>query len=85
MEILKGNCGKVRGQQEWQDTGRQGELCTLIRLAWREILPLLARRKGQNCYFLASSLEEEEAARFTENFAFRKPTFSRIRPFEAAG
>ena len=65
MEILKGNLGKVRGQWEWQDTGRQGELFTLIKLAWRENLPLPARRKGQNCYFLASSLEEEEASRFT--------------------
>jgi len=39
--------------------------------------------KGQNYYFLASFLSEEEAARFTENFAFRKPTAPWLRPFEA--
>ena len=74
MEILKGYCARVRGQQKWQDTGLQDELFALFKLAWLENARLLARREGQNYYFLASFLSEEEAARFTENFAFRKPT-----------
>ena len=84
MEILKGYCAKVRGQQKWQDAGLQDELFALFKLAWLENARLLARREGQNYYFLASFLSEEEAARFTENFAFRKPTVPWLRPFEAA-
>ena len=84
MEILKGYCAKVRGQQKWQDTGLQDELFALFKLAWLENARLLARRKGQNYYFLASFLSEEESARFTENLAFRKPTVPWLRPFEAA-
>jgi hypothetical protein len=83
MEILKGYCVKVRGQQEWRDTGLQDELFALFKLAWLENARLLARRKGQNYYFLASFLGEEETARFTENFACRRPTVPRLRPFEA--
>ena len=83
MEILKGYCAKVRGQQKWQDAGLQDELFALFKLAWLENARLLARREGQNYYFLASFLSEEEAARFTENFAFRKPTGPWLRPFEA--
>jgi hypothetical protein len=30
MEILKGYCVKVRGQQKWQDAGLQDELFALI-------------------------------------------------------
>ena len=74
MEILKGYCAKVRGQQKWQDADLHDELFALFKLAWLENARLLARREGQNYYFLASFLGEEEAARFTENFAFRKPT-----------
>jgi hypothetical protein len=48
----------------------QDELFALFKLAWLENARLLARREGQNYYFLASFLSEEEAARFTENFAF---------------
>ena len=84
MEILKGYCAKVRGQQKWQDTGLQDELFALFKLAWLENARLLARRKGQNYYFLASFLSEEEAARFTENFSLGKPTVPWLRPFEAA-
>ena len=84
MEILKGYCAKVRGQQKWQDTGLQDELFALFKLAWLENARLLARRKGQNYYFLASFLSEVEAAHFTENFACRKPTVPWLRPFEAA-
>ena len=84
MEILKGCCGKVRGQQKWQDAELQDELFALFKLAWLENARLLARREGQNYYFLASFLGEEEAARFTENFACRKPTVPWLRPFEAA-
>ena len=83
MEILKGYCAKVRGQQKWQDTGLQDELFALFKLAWLENARLLARKKGQNYYFLASFLSEEEAARFTENFSLRKPTVPWLRPFEA--
>ena len=84
MEILKGYCAKVRGRQKWQDAELQDELFALFKLAWLENARLLARRKGQNYYFLASFLSEEDAARFTENFAFRKPTVLWLRPFEAA-
>ena len=84
MEILKGYCAKVRGQQKWQDTGLQDELFALFKLAWLENARLLARRKGQNYYFLASFLSEEEAARFTENFASHKPTAPWLRPFAVA-
>jgi len=84
MEILKGYCAKVRGQQKWQDAGLQDELFTLFKLAWLENARLLARKEGQNYYFLASFLGEEEAARFTENFSLRKPTVPWLRPFEAA-
>jgi hypothetical protein len=83
MEILKGYYAKVRGQQKWRDAGLQDELFALFKLAWLENARLLARREGQNYYFLASFLGEEEAARFTENFAFRKPTVPWLRPFEA--
>lgn len=83
MEILKGYCAKVRGQQEWQDAELQDELFALFKLAWLENARPLARREGQNYYFLASFLGEEEAARFTENFAFRKPAIPCLRPFEA--
>ena len=79
MEILKGYCVRVRGQQEWQDTGLQDELFALFKLAWLENARLLAKREGQNYYFLASFLGEEEAARLTENFALRKPTFPWLR------
>ena len=84
MEILKGYCAKVRGQQKWQDAGLQDELFALFKLAWLENARLLARKKGQNYYFLASFLSEEEAARFTENFASHKTTAPWLRPFEAA-
>ena len=84
MEILKGCCAKVRGQQKWQDAELQDELFALFKLAWLENARLLARREGQNYYFLASFLGEEEAARFTQNFACRKPTALWLRPFEAA-
>jgi len=84
VEILKGYCAKVRGQQKWQDAGLQDELYALFKLAWLENARLLARREDQNYYFLASFLDEEEAARFTENFASRKPTVPWLRPFEAA-
>ena len=84
MEILKGYCVKVRGKQEWQDTGLQDELFALFKLAWLENARLLARREDQNYYFLASFLGDEEAARFTENFASCKPTVPWLRPFEAA-
>ena len=73
IEILKGYCAKVRGQQKWQDAELQDELFALFKLAWLENATVLARREGQNYYFLASFLSEEEAARFTENSAFRKP------------
>ncbi len=53
-------------------------------MAWLENARLLARRKGQNYYFLASFLSEEEAARFTENFARHKPTASLLKPFPVA-
>jgi hypothetical protein len=84
MEILKGYCAKVRGQQNWQDAELRDELFALFKLAWLENARLLARREGQNYYFLASFLGEEEAARFTENFACRKPTVLWLTPFEAA-
>ncbi len=84
MEILKGYCAKVRGQQKWQDAGLQDELFALFKLAWLENARLLARREGQYYFFLASFFSEVEAARFTENFAFRKPTAPWLRPFEAA-
>ncbi len=83
MEILKGYCAKVQGRQEWQDAELQDELFALFKLAWLENARLLARREGQDYYFLASFLGEEEAARFTENFAFRKPAVPSLRPFEA--
>jgi len=53
IEILKGYCAKVRGQQKWQDAELQDELFALFRLAWLENATLLARREGQNYYFLA--------------------------------
>jgi len=83
MEILKGYCAKVRGQQKWQDAELHDELFALFKLAWLENARLLARREGQNYYFLASFLGEEEAARFMENFACRKPTVPWLTPFEA--
>jgi len=61
MDILKGYCAKVCGQQEWQDPGLQDELLALFKLAWLENARLLARKEGQNYYFLASFLGEEEA------------------------
>ena len=84
MEVLKGYCAKVRGQQKWQDAELQDELFALFKLAWLENARLLARRSGQNYYFLASFLGEEEAARFSENFASRKPTTPWLRPFDPA-
>jgi hypothetical protein len=84
MEILKGYCAKVRGRQKWQDAELQDELFALFKFAWLENARLLARREGQNYYFLASFLGEEEAARFMENFTSRKPTVAWLRPFEAA-
>jgi hypothetical protein len=84
MEILKGYCAKVRGRQKWQDAEFQDELFALFKFAWLENARLLARREGQNYYFLASFLSEVEAARFTENFAFHKPTVLWLVPFEAA-
>ena len=51
MEILKGYCARVRGQQKWQDTGLQDELFALFKLAWLENARLLARKKGQNYLF----------------------------------
>ena len=83
MEILKGYCARVRGQQKWQDTGLQDELFALFKLAWLENARLLARKEGQNYYFLASFLGEEDAARFRENFSLGKPTVPWLRPFEA--
>ncbi|MGA2606492.1 MAG: hypothetical protein ABSH01_03425 [Terriglobia bacterium] len=79
IEILKGYCAKVRGQQKWQDAELQDELFALFRLAWLENATLLARREGQNYYFLAFFLGEEEAARFRGNFAFRKPAVPWLR------
>ena len=84
MEILKGYCAKVRGQQKWQDTGLQDELFALFKLAWLENAKLLARREGKNYYFLASFLSEEEAGRFMENFTSREPTVAWLRPFAGA-
>jgi hypothetical protein len=83
MEILKDYYAKVRGRQKWQDAELQDELFALFKLAWLENARLLAKRKGQNYYFLASFLGEEEAARFTENFTLRKPTVPWLKPFEA--
>jgi len=83
-EIFKGYFVKVRGQEKWQDAQLQDELFTLFKLAWLENARLLARRKGQNYYFLASFLGEEEAARFTQNLTRNKPTSSLLKPFEAA-
>jgi hypothetical protein len=83
MEILKGYYVKVRGQQKWQDAELHDELFALFKLAWLENARLLAKRKGQNYYFLASFLGEEEAARFMENFACRKPTIPWLKPFAA--
>jgi hypothetical protein len=65
METLKGYFVKIRGQQKWQDAELQDELFALFKLAWLENARLLAKRKGQNYYFLASFLNGEEAARFT--------------------
>ena len=79
IEILKGYCAKVRGQQKWQDAELQDELFALFKLAWLENATLLARREGQNYNFLASFLSEEEAARLTENFAFHKPAVPWLR------
>ena len=84
-EIFKGYFVKVRGQEKWQDAQLQDELFTLFKLAWLENASLLARRKGQNYYFLASFLREEEAARFAQNLTCNKPTASLLKPFEAAG
>ena len=84
MEILKGYCVKVRGQQKWQDAGLQDELFALFKLAWLENAKLLARREGKNYYFLASFLSEEEAARFTENFASHKTTAPLLKAFAVA-
>ena len=84
IEILKGYCAKVRGQQKWQDAELQDELFALFKLAWLENATLLARREGQNYYFLAFFLGEEEAARFTQNFTPHKPTASLLKPFETA-
>ena len=83
-EILKGYFVKVRGQEKWQDAQLQDELFTLFKLAWLENARLLARRKGQNYYFLASFLGEEEAARCTQDLTRNKPTSSLLKPFEAA-
>ena len=83
-EILKGYFIKVRGQEKWRDADLQDELFALFKLAWLENGRLLARRKRQNYYFLASFLGEEEAARFTQNLTRNKPTVSWLKPFEAA-
>jgi len=82
-EIFKGYFVKVRGQEKWQDAQLQDELFTLFKLAWLENARLLARRKGQNYYFLASFLGEEEAARFTQNLTRNKPSASLLKPIEA--
>jgi hypothetical protein len=84
METLKGYFVKIRGQQKWLDAELQDELFALFKLAWLENARLLARRRGQNYYFLASFLSEEEAARFTENFARHKPTALLLKPFPVA-
>jgi hypothetical protein len=84
METLKGYFVKIRGQQKWLDVDLQDELFALFKLAWLENARLLARRKGQNYYFLASFLSEEEAARFTENFVRHKPTAPLLKPFPVA-
>ena len=84
MEILKGYCAKVRGQRKWQDAELQDELFALFKLAWLENARLLARREGQHYCFLASFPGEEEAARFSENFASREPTTPWLRSFDPA-
>jgi hypothetical protein len=84
MEILKGYFVKIRGQQKWQDAELQDDLFALFKLAWLENARLLAKRKGQNYYFLASFLNQGEAARFTENFASHKPTTPLLKAFAVA-
>jgi hypothetical protein len=83
-EILKGCFLKLRGQEEWQGAQLQDELFALFKLAWLENAGLLARRKDQNYYLLASFLGEEGAARFAQNPSRNKPTASLLKPFEAA-